>query len=71
LSRRAWTTWLVPATRADRFAGPGPNLWEFDEARCDPENEINRIENEAAGILNKRREESASIGSARQSFADT
>jgi hypothetical protein len=62
-SRRAWTAWLLPATRIDRFNGRDhdDDSWEFKEAGCDPANEIHYIENEAEASLRRRREEEAPV----------
>ena len=63
LSRRVWAEWLARAFRQESLVRELDSRWplEFREARCDPENEIESIANEAAELLRKRREEANTI----------
>jgi SIR2-like domain len=62
-SRRAWTAWLLPATQTDRFVTRAPveDAWEYREVACDPLQELDAIEADAAADLRKRREENVPI----------
>jgi hypothetical protein len=61
-SRRAWAEWLTPAVRRDPFVGATDRLpLEFQEARCDPNDEINLIREQSADELRRRNEEAVAV----------
>jgi hypothetical protein len=62
-SRRAWAQYLARATRLDRFGAGAEDGWplEFQEARCDPRQEIEAIEGETQKALRERREEEVAV----------
>jgi len=62
-SRRAWTAWLLPAAQTDRFVtrARAEDAWEYKEVACDPLQELDAIEADAAADLRKRREESVPL----------
>ena len=61
-SRRAWAEWLAPAVRRDQFVGSNDRLpLEFQEARCDPNDEINLIRERSADELRRRNEDAVPV----------
>jgi hypothetical protein len=58
-SRRAWTEWIARAVRLNRDLSIRRSRWsrEFKEINCDPEDEIDRIENASAAEIRRMREE--------------
>lgn len=59
-SRRAWAEWVARATRQDQLSGGEEPRWtlEFLDAHCDPEEETDRIRNNAAAAMRERSNES-------------
>jgi SIR2-like domain len=61
-SRRAWCEWVSRAARRD-WSFSAQTAWssEFSLAHCDPEDEIDRLNDVAAEALRKQREENVTV----------